>query len=246
MYGVPIIIGIVNFASKSILRFLTTLNKSQEIPSLRYHQAINTMLISFLNIGVIVLLVNISIKQTLPIPILQGRYDEFSVEWYRLVGSNINVQIIILILSSNATNLIMQMVAWCKLCKDRGFSCDNRNTKQLSQYDYEAVHTGPDPGMDIKYASMLTVIYVVMLYGSGIPILYLIAAFYFLVTYWVDKQLVLNHYRKAEMYDENLAIQTLSWYKYAILLHLIGGILMYSNANILPVAAEDLKTQFNE
>lgn len=107
MYGVPIIIGIVNFASKSILRFLTTLNKSQEIPSLRYHQAINTMLISFLNIGVIVLLVNLSIKQTLPIPILQGRYDEFSVEWYRLVGSNINVQIIILILSSNATNLIM-------------------------------------------------------------------------------------------------------------------------------------------
>lgn len=49
------------------------------------------------------------------------------------------------------------------------------------------MHTGPDPNMDYKYSNMLTVTYVVMLYGSGIPILYLIAAAFFFITYWVDK-----------------------------------------------------------
>jgi len=54
---------------------------------------------------------------------------------------------------------------------------------------------GGDPSLDYRYASMLTVVYVVMLYGSGIPILYLVAAVFFFVTYWVDKILFFNYYR---------------------------------------------------
>jgi hypothetical protein len=45
--------------------------------------------------------------------------------------------------------------------------------------------------MPYRYATMMTMIYVVMFYGSGIPILYLIAAIYFFVTYWTDKLLIL-------------------------------------------------------
>jgi hypothetical protein len=93
---------------------------------------------------------------------------------------------------------------------------------------------------------MMTVTYVVMLYGSGIPILYIIAAAFFFITYWVDKQIVFNHYRKPELYDESMAINTLSWFKYAIVLHLIGGILMYSNSYILPIKDEDMSTSFTE
>jgi len=49
------------------------------------------MLISFMNVAIIVLLVNLNVRKTLPIPILQGEYKEFSVEWYRLVGTNMCV-----------------------------------------------------------------------------------------------------------------------------------------------------------
>ena len=96
--------------------------------------------------------------------------------------------------------------------------------------------------MDYKYSTMVTITYVLMLYGAGIPILYLIAACYFFATYWVDKQLVFNHYRKPEMYDESMALGTLSWFKYGVVLHLIGGILMYSNSNILPIRKDQMKT----
>jgi hypothetical protein len=52
--------------------------------------------------------------------------------------------------------------------------------------------------MDFKYANLLTVLFVTMMFGSGIPILYLIAALYFLFTYWTDKILIFYYYRKPE------------------------------------------------
>ena len=59
--------------------------------------------------------------------------------------------------------------------------------------------------MDVKYAFMIAVVYVVMFYGSGMPILYFVAAVYFFATYWADKILVFTFYRKPEMLDEKLA-----------------------------------------
>ena len=44
--------------------------------------------------------------------------------------------------------------------------------------------------MDFKYANLLTVLFVTMMFGSGIPILYLVSALYFLFTYWTDKILI--------------------------------------------------------
>lgn len=89
--------------------------------------------------------------------------------------------------------------------------------------------------MDFKYAAMLTVLYITMLYGSGIPILYVVAAAFYFTSYWVDKFLLLRYFKRPLMMDQYLAKNTLSWFKYALVLHIIGGMLMYSNSAILPV-----------
>ena len=39
-----------------------------------------------------------------------------------------------------------------------------------------------------------------MLYGSGIPVMYIIAAIYFFFTYWFDKLLVFYNHKK--LYDD--------------------------------------------
>jgi hypothetical protein len=49
---------------------MATLEKRHYVPQMTYSMAINVMAISFLNLGVMVLLVNISISQHVPIPIL--------------------------------------------------------------------------------------------------------------------------------------------------------------------------------
>ncbi len=100
--------------------------------------------------------------------------------------------------------------------------------------------------MDYKYANLLTVLFVTMLYGSGIPILYPISVIFFLVTYWSDKLLIFNYYRKPELLDESLALKTLGWFKYALVLHVIGGVYMYSNSNILPDKNEIYENKFGK
>jgi len=48
-------------------------------------------MISVVNIGFVVLLVHMNLGYDFKIPLFSGSYDEFSVEWYRLVGSAICV-----------------------------------------------------------------------------------------------------------------------------------------------------------
>jgi hypothetical protein len=70
VYAVPILISACNYIAKTILRYMATLEKRHYVPQMTYSMAINVMAISFLNLGVMVLLVNISISQHVPIPIL--------------------------------------------------------------------------------------------------------------------------------------------------------------------------------
>lgn len=74
-----------------------------------------------------------------------------------------------------------------------------------------------------------------MLYGSGIPIMYILAVVFFFCTYWVDKVLIYYNHRKPNEFGEKMILKILGLFKYAALLHFIGAILMYSNAKILPI-----------
>jgi len=93
--------------------------------------------------------------------------------------------------------------------------------------------------MNWRYCNILSVLYIVMFYGSGIPILYLCAAAFFFVTYWSDKFLLFRYYKKPVNYDSLLARKTADWFKWALVLHLIGGVLMLSNSSILPSIDDD-------
>lgn len=73
-----------------------------------------------------------------------------------------------------------------------------------------------------------------MFYGSGMPILYFIAAIGMLTLYWLDKIMILYWHRKPEMLDLYLAYNISKWYKWALVLHFIGGAMMFSNSKILP------------
>lgn len=100
-------ISIINYFSKLVLRYLGTFEKRHSTEEMVYSVAINLTLISFLNIAVMVLLVNLKIvNKDIPIPIFRGEYDEFSVEWYRLVGASLCVQLAFEIVTYNLENLL--------------------------------------------------------------------------------------------------------------------------------------------
>ena len=212
----------------------------------------------------LVLLVNLSIEKKLNIPILQGKYKEFSVEWYRLVGASLIIQMTVMILTSQATNIATELYCWAKRVYDRCrwnkrdkkgkegekkneegnkkdtcccelFSTSYRNTRKLTQHDYENLYLGNEARMEFRYANMMTVTFVVMMYGSGMPILYIVAALFYFVAYWVDKTIFFKCYQTPDTRDMTMINGTIDMFFFAVALHLIGGVLMYSNSNILPV-----------
>jgi hypothetical protein len=85
----------------------------------------------------------------------------------------------------------------------------------------------------MRYNGMLTVMFVTLIYSAGLPILYLIAAAYFACMYWVDKYLMLRHYRKPPLYDATLALKTVGWFKYALFLHCLLAAAMFANTGIM-------------
>ncbi len=78
-----------------------------------------------------------------------------------------------------------------RLC-DRHCSSDMKKTKQLIQEDYETVYTGPEFDLQVRYANELTVIFVVLMYSSGMPVLAFCLPFFFVVSYMNDKGLCIR------------------------------------------------------
>ena len=79
--------------------------------------------------------------------------------------------------------------------RDRGFTSDKKRTKMLTQFDYEDINTGIEFMIDYRYVNVLTWLFVVLVYGTGMPILYPLGALNFFMAYWLDKYLLLNHYK---------------------------------------------------
>ena len=88
--------------------------------------------------------------------------------------------------------------------------------------------------IETRYANLLFVLGVTFLYSSGIPVLYPIACVFFLVGYWVDKILLLRYSQRPEAYDESMAMRSLNWFKFIILMHIVAGTVMYANSAITP------------
>lgn len=101
---------------------------------------------------------------------------------------------ILLVITEHISSFVDQLVGCCTRSCDRSCRCSSKHTKQLSQADYEETNTGIELLMDFKYATMLTVLFVTMLYGSGIPILYVVAAAFYFTSYWVEKFLMFRYY----------------------------------------------------
>lgn len=87
----------------------------------------------------------------------------------------------------HVANGLFIILEGCMRCKDRGCTCNRRKTKKLLQEDYEDINTGSEFLLEHRYSQLLTTIFMIFMYSSGIPLLYLIAVISFIFTYWFDK-----------------------------------------------------------
>ena len=83
--------------------------------------------------------------------------------------------------------------------------------------------------MHYKYSALLTIIFVTMTFGFGIPILFPIAAMSILILYLVEKTMLYYAYRLPPMYDERLSQSVLKTLYWAPIYYLAFGYWMASN-----------------
>ena len=144
---------------------------------------------------------------------IKGEFDSYSQEWYREVGATIGFTLITKIFIVNFANTMLQGAYACLRYVDRGFRPGvwdyDKHTKQLTQVQYEKINQGTDFLLEDRYANILTVTTICFLFSPGMPILYAIAAIYFFFTYWTDKFLLFNCYKKPVKFDNYIASETI-------------------------------------
>lgn len=94
--------------------------------------------------------------------------------------------------------------------------------------------------MEYRYSQLLTMVYIALIFGAGMPIVYPIVVLTFIVTYWMDKITVLRVYRKPPRYGKILTKVTREWLNLAIFLHFIFTFIMFSNSAIFDTDDQDL------
>ena len=85
-------------------------------------------------------------------PILNGNYKDFSVEWYRVVGTTIIFFQLFSIFSPHATNFMYWLWISYKRLRDRGCTFDKKRTKKAIQEEYNKVYHGPQFLLEYRYS----------------------------------------------------------------------------------------------
>jgi hypothetical protein len=116
---------------------------------------------------------------------------------------------------------------------DRGFSCNMKKTKKTTVQLYVELYSGPIFFIHFKYSAILNIVFVTMMYGMGIPVLFPIAALSLFVLYCMEKLMLYFVYREPPMYDEKLNTNALNILTYAPLLFLSFGYWMLSSKQLL-------------
>ena len=133
---------------------------------------------------------------------------DFTSDWYVDIGSKVCIFIFMSSFLKNVSGILLYVVLGCRRIIDRGCKSDLKNdpedpeddlpnTKQKIQADLEKIYTGKMFEGEKTYSRMMSTLFVILMYCSGMPILYFIGAVFYTVTYLVNKYLLINFYKKS-------------------------------------------------
>jgi hypothetical protein len=126
---------------------------------------------------------------------LNGDYDDFSQPWFATVGQDLLVVSIFAGWDPITEFVKVFFCVFSVRCCDRGCTTNMKKTKSVMQEDYEKLYTGDELPFDERFATIVAIIWVIMMFSTAIPFMYLGGIFLCVSLYWSDKILLLRLFR---------------------------------------------------
>jgi hypothetical protein len=112
---------------------------------------------------------------------------------------------------------------------DSSRSMDPYQTKKRGMQLYKDVYSGPDYVIHFKYSGVVNTVYIAMMYGIGMPLLFPIAALN-IFNQWITERIAVAYLAKLPpALDSKLTDNCISVLRWAPLLLLFNGYWMVSN-----------------
>lgn len=241
--GASVLITVINVVACMIFEMIAKFERKHTINEETISQFSKITIIQFINVALIVICVNFSFLDD-PflgfIPIFNGEYTDFSVKWYSNVGKTLCMTLMINIFSPHASKLSLPFLKFFFRWADRGYSSTFRvgengvNTKKYLQDELNTLYTGDQISGHYVYAQNYTYLWCVLMFSTGMPILYPFAVIFYFGLYWVYKLLLTKFYQKTTKFNYNLPIYTTQFIKIGVFFHIIVGAFMVTNNDIIP------------
>ena len=93
---------------------------------------------------------------------------------------------------------------------------------------------GPEFNVNERFSNLISIFWIVFMYSSGLPFLYLVLFVTLLIIYMIDKSLIFKFYRRKNVFGQQkgILLHFVVMLKFGIFLHLLTGSLMFANSNI--------------
>lgn len=167
-------------------------------------------------------------------------YDSFTPDWYMDYGKKICLYIFMSSFLINAKDLTEYFKKELIRLWDRNFKtnlkfdpededCDLPNSRERVQVRLEQLYMGDVFKGEKNYSRMISTLFVILTYCSGMPIMYVNGFIFYLVTYCVNKYLLLSFYQKSRTLTRSIPLFIAGTLKYGIIIHLAMSMLMLTN-----------------
>jgi hypothetical protein len=228
---------IVNQLLKALMAVLVNFEKHTTVSGVMQTTMAKLFISQWINTSLVVVIVNANLHGLADdllggmndvLGLGTGAADDMGVDWFKLVGSVIATTVCVQIVSTTvppiATGIVKAILRKRKPMSMGAFTQDALND----------IYTNPDFNLALRSAQTINVLFMIIMYSAGIPVLNFVGAVYCFVSFWVDKVALLRFAKKPPQYDEALVKAGIKMMPYAVLLHVALGLWLFANQRILP------------
>eukprot|EP00753_Platysulcus_tardus_P015322 PLAT4965.1.p1 GENE.PLAT4965.1~~PLAT4965.1.p1 ORF type:complete len:1865 (-),score=744.73 PLAT4965.1:152-5044(-) len=224
-----LVITVVNSVLRIVMAAVARFERHSSISRQSSSTMSKVLLAHVLNTAGILLVVNARLPDgasngLAQLGLLTGEHAELTARWYSSVGFSLTLTMMINVVAPHIAPLLHWLVV---------APIVRATVTPYTQSKLREQQLGPVFHLEVRYATTLSTFTVSFMFAAGIPLLLPVACAAMLLTYWVDKLLLLRFYRQPPQYDSQLSEQVVTTLQWALLVHLLMTAWMFSTPQVL-------------